>query len=160
MNATETEVGKTPPPLKRFSAEEFRQWLAGMVNQNAPPTQTERDAMKSALVEFLSTLPLVYGFDDRLTMWEKIGNAAQAAWETCNNDLTVWANATLEGIDANPGRVASCEPLANALSRFASQMDAWRVECLRVLRDLRLILPVLARDRWNNQVKGAVTDGN
>ncbi len=119
-----------------------------MVSQDKPPTRTDRDAMQAALVEFLSVLPLVYGLKDRLILWEKIGNAAVAALETCNADLLTWTNEVLAGIEASPGRVAACAPLADVLAQFEGRSESWRAECLRVLRDLRFTLPVLARARW------------
>lgn len=142
-----------PPPLNRFSADEFRRWLAQMVSQDKPPTRSDRDSMKLSLIELLSVCPLVYGIDDRKTMWEKIGNAAAAALETCNGDLLEWVNAVLEGISASPGRVASCAPLQESIASLQSQDDSWRAECLRVLRSLWIVLPGLARARWESEVK-------
>ena len=73
---------QAPPPLERYSAEKFRQWLAGMVSDKPPSNQTDRDQMRQSLTGFLSRLPMVYGLKDRMTMWEKIGNAAIGALET------------------------------------------------------------------------------
>lgn len=137
---------RTPPPLERFSAERFRQWLAGMVSDKPPSTQTDRDQMKESLVEFLSVLPMVYGLNDRLAMWEKIGNSALAALETCNHNLLQWCNETLAGIDAT--NVATCDRLTRVLAGFGQRSEAWQVECLRVMRDLRFVLPSLAREAW------------
>lgn len=105
--------------------------------------------MKCALIEFLATLPLVYGLKDRLILWEKIGNAATAALETCNGDINVWVNDVLSSIDASGGRVASCEPLGRAIDTFGKQTDRWQSACLTVMRELRFTLPVFARERWN-----------
>src|SRR5690606_30458376 len=138
---------RTPPPLERFSAERFRQWLAGMVSDKPPSTQTDRDQMKELLVNFLAALPMVYGLNDRLAMWEKIGNSALAALETCNHDLLQWCDQTLAGINA--ANVATCDRLTAVLSEFDQRSESWRVECLRVMRNLHFVLPSLARDAWN-----------
>lgn len=138
---------RTPPPLERFSAEKFRQWLAGMVSDKPPSTQTDRDQMKELLVNFLAALPMVYGLNDRLAMWEKIGNSALAALETCNHDLLQWCDQTLAGINA--ANVATCDRLTAVLSEFDQRSESWRVECLRVMRNLHFVLPSLARDAWN-----------
>lgn len=145
----------SPPPLERFSAEKFRRWLADNVSQDAPPTDSDRDAMKAALVEFLSVCPRVFGLKDRKTMWEKIGNAAMAALETCNADLMVWVNEVFASIQAESGRVATCKELGPALDKLESTTDAWKAGCLRTMRDLRFTIPKLARVRWNAVVKGA-----
>lgn len=139
---------RTPPPLERFSAEKFRQWLAGMVSDKPPSTQTDRDQMKESLVDFLAALPMVYGLNDRLAMWEKIGNAAIGALETCNNNLLQWCNECLAKIDASPGRVATCDTLTTILAGLGQRSEAWQVECLRVMRELRFVLPPLAREKW------------
>lgn len=138
---------RTPPPLERFSAERFRQWLAGMVSDKPPSTQTDRDQMKELLVNFLAALPMVYGLNDRLAMWEKIGKSALAALETCNHDLLQWCDQTLAGINA--ANVATCDRLTAVLSEFDQRSESWRVECLRVMRSLHFVLPSLARDAWN-----------
>jgi len=156
----------SPPPLERFSADKFRRWLADLVSADAPPTATDRDSMRNALVAFLSTCPMVYGLSDRMAMWERIGNAAVAALETCNHDMSQWVNEVLAYIDASPGRVATCDELRSAIAAIESKPDSWRVECLRVVRELRFVLPALARDKWKEyqietgtEYKGA-TDGN
>lgn len=137
----------SPPKLEQYSAEKFRRWLAGMVSADRPPASTDRDSMKSALVAFLAACPEVYGLNDRTVMWEKIGNASVAALETCNHDLQQWANEVLSGIVANPGKVATCERLGLAMAGL-DQHESWQAECLRVMSELRFILPVHARDAW------------
>jgi len=138
----------SPPPLERFSAEKFRRWLADMVSTDAPPAATDRDSMREALVAFLSACPMVYGLSDRTVMWERIGNAATAALEMCNHDLSQWVNEVLAFIDANSGRVATCDKLREAIAAMEDRPDSWRSECLRVVRELRFVLPALARDKW------------
>lgn len=137
-----------PPPLERFSAEKFRQWLAGMVSDEPPSKQTDRDAMKAALIDFLSICPMVYDLRDRMVIWEKIGNAAIGALESCNNNLLQWVNEVLSQIDAKPGKVATCEELRAAIATF-DKPDWWQVECLRVMRELCFVLPPLAREKWS-----------
>jgi hypothetical protein len=117
-----------------------------MVSQESPPLQSDRDAMKAALVEFLSVVPLVYGLKDRLTQWEKIGNAVKAALETCNGSLDEWVNQVLEGIQADEGRTTTCETYRAQARRLESQTDAWKSTCLQVLKSLWRSLPGQARD--------------
>lgn len=138
----------SPPPLERFSADKFRRWLADMVSTDKPPTETDRDSMKAALVGFLAVCPMVYGMADREPLWERIGNAAIGALETCNNDLMTWANDVLAAIQASAGRVATCDRMKDALAALASRDDSWQMESLRVMRELRFVLPVLARESW------------
>lgn len=148
----------SPPPIERYSAEKFRQWLAGMVSQNAPTTATDRDSMKAALVAFLAACPEVYGLKDRMSMWEKIGTAAVAALETCNHDLQQWTNEVFAVIDANPGRVATCERLHLALAGLVGNSESWQAECLRVMKELRFTLPVLARAAWKEHQEATGTE--
>lgn len=135
-----------PPPITPFKADEFRRWLAGMVSEQKPPDKTDRGNMKAALVRFLSCVPLVFNLE-RLTLWEKIGNAASSALDSCNNDLIVWANLILEAVDAQSGAVAACDELRNAIDGL-DQSDWWQAECLRVYRELRFVLPAQAREAW------------
>ena len=137
------------PPLERVDTEKFRQWLAGMVTQDAPPSSTERDDMKVALIAFLAACPHVYGLNDRMILWEKIGNAAAAGLETCNGDINIWVNDVLAAIKADGGRVAACEPLIRAIETINNQDDRWQSACLTVMRELRFTIPVFAREQWN-----------
>lgn len=145
-----------PPPLERFSADKFRQWLAGMVSSDPPSNQTDRDKMKAVLIEFLSVCPMVYDLRKREVIWEKIGNAAMASLESCNADLMQWANEVLAQIDASPGRVATCHPLRDALAKLDGQKPYWQAECLQLVRQLRFVLPVHARSRWTELKLDAV----
>lgn len=137
-----------PPKIENFSADKFRVWLAGFAPQDRPPSETDHDAMKRMLVAFLAACPRVYGFEDRMGMWEKIGNAAEAAIESSDGDLLVWANGVLASIGATPGSVASSPDMRAALAGLAGHAPSWQVECLAVMRRLVFVLPTTARAEW------------
>lgn len=135
-------------------------WLAGFAPQDRPPTETDREAMKRVLTDFLAVCPHVYGFDDRMNMWEKIGNAALSSIESCDNDLSVWANGVLVAIGASPGSVASSERVRNALAALAGNSDSWQAECLQTMKQLAFVLPTMARAKWEQYKEDKSNAGN
>lgn len=156
----EVDTHKIPPPLERLSAEKFRQWLAGMVSQDAPQSQTDRESMRESLIKFLGSLPLVYGIPDRLSMWEKIGNSAIAALDTCDGDLSKWINDVLAGVQASAGAVATKDGVRKAIVAMEEKTESWQSECLLVMKDLRFSLPAFAREQWTETKEAALAGKN
>ena len=153
---TEKRVTTDPPPLNRHSAEEFRQWLAEMVSPDKPSTATDRDKAKDALIRFLAVCPLVYSLD-RLSMWEKIANAANAALDTCDGMLQVWVSDVLANIGAKAGFVAANDRLKSTMQALDGE-EWWQAECLRTMRSLRFVIPVHARARWEELKEDIASD--
>ena len=143
------------PPIDGFSAERFRQWLAGYDSQEAKVDDADMERLRELLSMFVGHLPLVYGFDDRLTMWERIGNAVSYATQSADTDMGEWTSAILERINAPHSKVASLEEFQRVMAAIVTTPVYQRAAMLRLAKTQSYVVLAMAREIWEQHKSDA-----
>lgn len=138
----------SPPPIDNFSADRFRQWLAGYDSQEAEIDDADSDKLRELLAMFVGHLPLVYGHEDRLTMWERIGNAFSYATQSADTDMGEWTSAILERVNASHSRVAANDTFQRVMAAIVMTPVYQRAAMLRLAKTQSYVVLAMARIIW------------
>lgn len=134
-----------------LSAKEFRQKIAGLIDQNQILSNEEQKEIKESAINFCSILPELFGDNlDRLTLWERIGNGLVICTTKCSGDFEVFINQILSYIQADSGKVAASERFNNIISEFLSKPKIWKESFLRTIQAKHFLIIVHARAIWNS----------
>ena len=144
-----------PPPIDGFSAERFRRWLAGYESQEAVIDEADTDRLREVLSMFVGHLPLVYGFDDRLTMWERIGNAVSFATQSADGDMGEWTSAILDKLNAAHSKVAATDAFQRVMAAIVTTPVHQRAAMLRLAKTQSYVVLAMAREIWEGHKSDA-----
>lgn len=144
-----------PPPIDGFSAEKFRQWLAGYENEEATIEEADTERLRELLSMFVGHLPIVYGHDDRLTMWERIGNAVSFATQSADGDMGEWTSAILERVNAEHSKVASNDAFQRVMAAIVTTPIHQRAAMLRLAKTQSYVILAMAREIWEQHKSDA-----
>ena len=137
-----------PPAIDGFSAERFRRWLAGYDSQDAEIDDADTDKLRVVLAMFVGHLPIVYGLDDRLKMWERIGNALNYATQSADTDMGEWTSAILGQLKAPHSVVASNDAFQRVMADIVTTPVYLRAEMLRLAKAQSYVILAMAREIW------------
>lgn len=133
-----------PPQIKSYSADEFRQWLAGLTEDR---DDMDYEELKPLLYEFISILPLVYSLKERLEMWSRISEHMVSAADACGDDISIFLDDLRERLGGDVARMLSAE-VAAVLDKLYELDPQDRRLCLRIIRDCPSELVIVGRNRW------------
>jgi hypothetical protein len=137
-----------PPPIEGFSAAKFRQWLAGYDSSYAEIDDADADQLRDRLAQFVGRLPMIYGFDDRLKMWERIGSAVAFASQSADTDMGEWTSAVLLQLNAPHSIVASNEQFQRVMVAIVMTPVYERAAMLRLAKSQSYVVLSMAREIW------------
>lgn len=146
----------------RLSCEDFRRKLADHIDtQRVVESVGECMSVREACHRWLALLAKHYGTsEDRTQMWAHIHKAVSVALTRVQDaDLERFATLCLEGIHADPVRVAACEAINQMLTtEFSSDHRdaAWRNAIISRLRTHLTTDLSHARQRWAKIKEGGV----
>lgn len=147
-----------PQPLPSLDTQSLRAALAGIVDNHATvETADFRGVARELWVNYLSTLPLVFGDSlERKTMWSKIGAVVIAAIaKTRDGDLSQFHHYVLEGIQSELSLAVACKPLSLALMAILDHSPSHHASLLHFLRDRVATLLTFAQSKWTDYKESA-----
>lgn len=136
-----------PPPTDTLSTEEMRQRLAGLIDNQAEKPEWYTHVAKGLAIDFCASLPSVFGSElDRLTMWDKIGNAIKSGYaKTVSGDIDLFVQHILESIQADASKAVACDRLTEAIDALQQLPEQERQDWLQYL--VTHLIPVLVHAR-------------
>lgn len=135
--------------IHSLSAEEFRQKLAGYVDESKVMTPETKEEVKDATIRFVSILASLHGDSlDRKKMWERIGNGLVAGVAKAGGDIETFVNECLKYVKADPGRVAASDALTDFIVEAEGKDSQWRRSFLRFVETRHFLVLTKGRARW------------
>ena len=149
----EFEAGFALPLIGELTTEQYRQKLAGLIDQDADKNEADIAKLKKLAVDFVAILPEVFGDSlDRLKIWDRISSGLVAAnAKATNTDHERFVQLVLDHIKADPAMAGRNENLAAMLGSLetlsVTDRDSWIV-----LFGSHLV-PILVKARvaWNEK---------
>lgn len=132
------------PPIKSYSAEKFRQWLAGMTEDK---DETDAAELKPLLFKFVSIVPLIYNLLDRMEMWSRISEHMVQAADSCGDDVAVFFDDLRVRLNGDVSSMIS-EEVSKVLDEIYELDRADQTLCLRIIRECPSELIICGRKRW------------
>ena len=143
--------------IQVLSAEQFRQKLAGLVDEQSKLPEMDKAAVKETAIRFTSILASLFSDDlDRKTLWERIGNGFVTAVTKANGDTEKFISYCLDYIKAEPGSVAASEPLMQVIESISETPQEWRSTFLNYISTKRFLILIKARARWQAAKAGEI----
>jgi hypothetical protein len=144
--------------VQQFSAVEFRQKLAGLVDPARVLPDMELTVIKDEAVKLCLILAEVFSDDlDRKILWERIGNGLAVCSVKCGGDWELLLEGLLEYVKADPGKVAANKKIDSWIETITLRPQEWKDQLIRVCETKRMFIVVKARQIWNlNKAKEAV----
>lgn len=144
------------PPLKSYSAAEFRQWLAGLTEDR---DDRDYEELKPLLFEFVGILPLIYQLPDRKVMWSRIAEHMVQAADSCGDDVAVFLDDLRERLGGEVSRMTS-EEVSTVLAPIYTLPKADQVLAMRIVRECPSELVICGKNIWqqrNEDKKGGAS---
>jgi hypothetical protein len=136
--------------VQQFSAVEFRQKLAGLVDPARILPDMELTVIKDEAIKLCLILAEVFSDSlDRKTLWERIGNGLAVCSVKCGGDWELLLQGLLDYVKADPGKVAANKKIENFIKFTSLRPKEWKDQLIRVCETKRMFLVVQAREEWN-----------
>lgn len=133
-----------PPKLRSFSADTFRQWLAGLTDDH---DRKDYEEIKPLLFDFVGVLPLVYNFTDRVPMWSRIAEHIVAAADSCGDDIAVFIDDVRERLCGEVS--AMLNPTVAAVLNALYQLDpADQSLAVRIVKECPSEVVMCGKNVW------------
>jgi hypothetical protein len=139
-----------PPLLDGLTTEQFRQKIAGLLDQHQELPVDFKEEQKNRAIEFVACLPEVFGSElERTTLWDRIGTALQSAYaKTVGTDYEFFISRVMEHIKAEPASVARCQTVQWVMEWLADCPDEARQAWLAYMHTHLYAVLVHAKARW------------
>lgn len=113
--------------------------------------------MKMEAIRFCSILASVFGEDlDRMTLWDKIGNALVSACSKSPDDIDAFINNCLISIKSDFAKVAANDSLDSIVMLFQSKPTSWHSEFINYISKHNYIILMHSRKRWMEYKEGKI----
>ena len=138
--------------MLQYSAERFRQRLAGLETPESRFTDEETEYMKKIGVSLIEALREVFGKDlDRKTLWERISAGIYVSAAKSGNKADAFVAALLEYVRAGANQVVGSELLANVTEILVSMTKETQKQFIGVMVKYRMLLCLQARENVQAQ---------
>ena len=133
--------------MNQYTAEAFRQKLAGLESPEKRLTTIETEKIKNLSVKMIRALHKVFGEGlDRKTVWERISNGIIVSSAKSGGNGSKFLAELLDYVKASPGMVASNDDLKDLTIAMASGTPEVQRHFIRTCVEYRLLLCLEVRD--------------
>lgn len=135
------------PPIKSYSALEFRQWLAGMADDT---DERDYESLKPLLFEFAGILPLIYGMSDRLEMWSRIAEHMVQSADSCGGDISKFIDGLRDRLGGDVSRMLS-EEVSVVLAQIYNLPKQDQALAVRIITECPSEIVIAGRQLWQQR---------
>jgi len=139
------------PPLRRADLAEFRRRLVGLSDPGKKLDLLSQHSVREEVIDFLTILPELYQFEDRLPLWERIGKGVATACAAHRHDAADWSDTILPSLDCEGWQAALNERWSAFQMLLPTRPPEWHEAFIRAASRLGTVLP-LARARHKERL--------